>query len=214
MQTDRQTDKAFNWAVTAFNGDILSLEDRSRFPPYVKEVYGGREICKETGREHFQGHISLRNGQRMSALKKWLPTAHLGVARNFNASITYAMKSDTASGEKKRVENPNPPAPNNQEALMMLARVDLSGQITNVETMDNDFWPRVIVILRQEPQLCGLFGKPDIFRLWKHTWSVWIEKAAEETIVLQSPTIISDNSTDASPSQSSSSSSSSTEEAS
>jgi len=195
-QTDKQQ-RAFNWAVTAFNNDILILEDEGRYPPFVERVYGGREICKETGREHFQGHICLRSGQRMSALKKWLPTAHLGVARNFKASVTYAMKADTASGVKKEAVNPNPPMPNNQEALMMLARVEakappvVDAKNNVVISDDKDFWFRVKVILREQPNLCGLFGKPDIYRLWKHTWEVWCEYATEESIVLQTPIILS-----------------------
>ena len=208
-QTDRQTDKSSNWAVTAFNNDMLLLEDGTSWPSYVKKVYGGRETCPDTGRVHFQGHIQLVTQQRMSALKKWLPTAHLEIARNFKASVTYAMKSDTATGDKNEVVNPRPFI-DNQSALMMLARIK-NPPDSEADLSDKDFWYRVKVILREQPHLCGLLAKPDIYRMWKHTWEVWIEEATEEaaikandeknlawceeryeeSIVLQTPTIFS-----------------------
>jgi len=191
--TDRQTDKSQNWAVTAFNNDMLLLEDAKLWPSYVKKVYGGRETCPDTGREHFQGHIQLATQQRMSALKKWLPTAHLEIARNFKASVAYAMKAETSSGEKNEVINPKPFI-DNETALMMLARVEVPDDIE--WQTDKSFWFRVRHILRQDTHLCGLFAKPDIYRLWKHTWEVWIEKSTEEPIVLQAPTIISSESID------------------
>lgn len=188
-QTDRQTDKSTNWAVTAFGNDITLLEDVKSFPSFVKKVYGGREVCPDSGREHFQGHIQLHTQQRLSGIKKWLPTAHLEIARNFKASISYSMKSDTASGSKNEVENPRPFI-DNQTALMMLARQKLKAEQQELETQDRDYWPRVRIILKAQPHLCGLFGKPDIYRLWKHTWEVWEHHVREEeTIVLQSPTI-------------------------
>lgn len=189
--TDRQTDKSTNWAVTAFGNDITLLEDVNSYPSYVKKVFGGRETCPDSGRLHFQGHIQLHTQQRLSAIKKWLPTAHLEIARNFKASIAYSMKSDTASGEKNEVPNPKPFI-DNQTALMMLARTDLSGtELSETDIPDHGFWPRVRCILLTQPHLCGLFGKPDLYRLWKHTWAVWEHHVSEEgTIVLQSPIII------------------------
>ena len=189
--TDRQTDRSTNWAVTAFGNDITLLEDAKSYPSYVKKVFGGREVCPDSGREHFQGHIQLHTQQRLSAIKKWLPTAHLEIARNHKASIAYSMKSDTASGSKNEVINPRPFI-DNQTALMMLARIKLKESDLD-EQSDSDywFWPRVRKILMTEPHLCGLFSKPDIYRLWKHTSSVWEHHVREEgTIVLQSPTII------------------------
>ena len=190
-QTDRQTDKSTNWAVTAFGNDITLLEDVKSYPSYVKKVFGGKEMCPDTGKEHFQGHLQLHTQQRLSAIKKWLPTAHLEIARNFKASIAYSMKSDTATGPKNEVVNPRPFI-DNQSALMMLARIKLTESDLDDEGIpDHWFWPRVRKILMLEPHLCGLFGKPDIYRLWKHTASVWEHHVrVEGTIVLQSPTII------------------------
>lgn len=202
-QTDRQTDKSTNWAVTAYNAEIALLENAKSYPSYVKKVFGGREICPTSGKEHFQGHIQLHTQQRLSCIKKWLPTAHLEIARNFKASVAYAMKNETSSGAKNEVVNPRPFI-DNQTALKMLAVTDIPVEEFGREVKDLDdhhFWPRVRIILKTQPHLCGLFGKPDIYRMWKHTASVWFYHVSEEgeaeasrrhegTIVLQSPTII------------------------
>lgn len=205
-QTDRQTDKATNWAVTAFKEDeMLALSHNANYPIYVKRVYGGQEKCKDTGRLHFQGHITLWSQQRMSALKKWLPTAHLEIARDFKASITYAMKKDTAVGEKLMLDSLVPHV-DNQEALMMLARTcpDMcehtfydpkytgpkkDAKSVPVCTDDNQhFWHRVNIVLCEHPMLVGLFTKPDIQRAWKWTKSTWFQKVKEEgQIVLPAP---------------------------
>lgn len=105
-QTDRQTDKATVWSITAYGDEIALLEEKRNVPDYVKEIAGGVEECPTTGRKHFQGYLQLRTQQRMSALKKWLPTAHLEVCRNKDALKKYAMKADTAVGEKSEWVNP------------------------------------------------------------------------------------------------------------
>ena len=186
--TDRQTDgRSTNWCVTGFNDDILLLEDVKSYPSFVKKVTGQREICPDTGKLHFQGHIQLHTQQRMSAIKKWLPTAHLEITRNITGSLNYVVKSETAvDGTKVDIKNSRPFI-DNQSALMMLARVEVPN--TEEWQTDKSFWFRVKTILRQEPHLCGLLGKPDLYRLWKHTWEVWLEKATEESIVLQTPII-------------------------
>jgi len=48
----------------------------------------------------------LRTQQRLSALKKWLPKTHFEVARNREALKKYAMKEETAAGEKTEWSNP------------------------------------------------------------------------------------------------------------
>lgn len=190
-QTDRQTDKATHWAVTAYNSDMDILDDHTKYPVFVKKVYGGRETCPATGRIHFQGHIVCRVQQRLSALKKWLPTAHLEVARNFQASITYAMKADTAAGDKTEKTNATPFV-DNQTALKMLAKIELTDkEVVEGDVEDHCFWPRVRKILMTQPHLCGLFAKPDIYRLWKHTWSVWEFHVSEEARESHSITALS-----------------------
>lgn len=106
MQTDRQTDKATCWSVTAYNDDINVLVDKVNVPDFVKEIYGGKEECPTTGRLHFQGYLVLRTQQRMSALKKWLLKTHFEVARNRDALKKYVMKEETAAGDKTEWSNP------------------------------------------------------------------------------------------------------------
>lgn len=106
MQTDRQTDKATCWSVTAYNGDIDVLVNKVNVPDYVKQIYGGKEECPTTGKLHFQGALLLRNQQRMSALKKWLPQSHFEIARSRDALKKYVMKEETAAGEKTEWSNP------------------------------------------------------------------------------------------------------------
>lgn len=112
-QTDRQniflsfstmTDKSTWWSVTAYNDEIELLES-NEFPDFVVKVFGGREKCPTTGRIHFQGAVQCRSQQRFSALKKWLPTAHWEPAKNKDALQKYAMKADTAIGDKEERTN-------------------------------------------------------------------------------------------------------------
>lgn len=105
-KTDRQTDRGTCWSITAFGAEIKTLLDKVNVPDYVKEIHGGVERCPETDREHFQGCVVLHTQQRMSALKKWLPTAHLEIARNRDALKKYALKADTAVGQKESWDNP------------------------------------------------------------------------------------------------------------
>lgn len=193
MKTDRQTDKATHWLVTGFSGEIVMLETPEQWPPFVKKVYGGREICPTSGREHFQGHIQCNAQQRFSALKKWLPTAHLEVARDAQASMKYAMKEETSSGEKRVVDNPRPFV-TDRMALEKLA--DVCPQFCNCKTYPDkqlcfddkeDFWHRVREILIAEPDLCGLYGKPDLYRLWNNTKSVWFHRKKTRDSITPSP---------------------------
>lgn len=205
-QTDRQTDKAIHWSITAFNEvEIIALSSNSTYPVFVKRVYGGLEKCKTSGREHYQAHVQLWSQQRMSALKKWLPTAHLEISRDWRASIYYAMKKDTSTGEKKVLDSLLPHV-DNQEALLMLARTcpdmcehtfydpkytgpkDDAKRIPVCTDDNQHFWHRVNIILERQPMLVGLFTKPDIQRAWKWTKGTWFQLAKEEgQIVLPAP---------------------------
>lgn len=194
-QTDRQTDKATNWVVTAYNEDILLLEDVSNIPHFVHKVYGGREICPTTGREHFQGHIQCKSQQRFSAIKRWLRTAHIEVCRDFKASIAYAMKEDTASGVKNEVINPRE-YKSMEEALIDVAAVcdyicghtaedpdPPSGCPEHLRVVDIlhypelDYWHRVNQIIIHKPYLAGLYSRPDLMRSWKYSKGVWMKLA-------------------------------------
>ena len=223
-QTDRQTDKATHWAVTAYGNDILLLEDDTNYPTFVKKVYGGRELCPKTNREHFQGHLELKAQQRLSAIKKWLPTAHLEIARNFKASILYALKADTAAGDKTEKQNLKPYV-TMESAMMKL--VATCGQFCDCKYWDpvknensdgrkvqrdccadehEDYWHRVRSILLTEPELCSLYFRADVKTGWKNTKKVWYARARSIHSITDTPSskneiIFSTDSTNATISQ-------------
>jgi len=106
-QTDRQT-RATWWSITAYNREIETLEgwiaDQKLMPSWLKRIYGGREICPNTGRVHFQGAINTAQ-IRMSTIKDVLPTTHIERAIRKDALVKYAMKEETADGEKAIATN-------------------------------------------------------------------------------------------------------------
>lgn len=113
----------------------------------------------------------------MSKIKTWLKKAKLIPARSVEALKKYAMKKETAVGEKTIRENDMPHYPAH-EICMMLAQ-------TYIQT-DKGFWPRAKKILREEPRLAGQLMNPSLRGFFEKTQEVWMERAA---IVLQQPTI-------------------------
>lgn len=112
-QTDRQTDmadtlKATYWGPCTINNP--TDDDRARlsepnWPEWVKGVRGQDEVG-ENGTPHIQFMVICKAQQRLSALKKWLPRAHLEAARNVKAVQAYVSKTDTAV-EGTRFERTN-----------------------------------------------------------------------------------------------------------
>lgn len=191
--------KATHWLVTGFNDEISMLVD-GPYPFWVDKVYGGPEICPTTGTRHFQGHISCHGTQRGTTIKRWLPTSHFEPARHFKASITYAMKAETSDPSGAKVVKHNDKEYKTTElALIDLAtvcdsmcecRVDptmLSGDFC-WEHMKHDYWHRVRKILPERPYLAGLYAKPDLYRLWENTRSVWFRLARDGYSITPSST--------------------------
>lgn len=100
MTDGRTGQRGACWSVTAWGDEIENLTDKERWPHFVTKVYGGLEECPETKRIHYQGCVVLAVTQRLAAMKKWMPKAHWEVARREEALKQYAMKKDTAVGEK------------------------------------------------------------------------------------------------------------------
>lgn len=174
--TDRQptTMRAACWSCTAFDNDeIVLLENSDNYPQFVKQVYGGREICPTTNREHFQGAIVLKTQQRLSAMKKWLPTAHFQVARQTEALKKYCMKQETAVGPKL-VRNNERKYLTMKDALMTLARTLLDdNDVVKDMTISQKYWYAVRKHLIDFPDDIGLFSQPQMLRAFKNTASVW-----------------------------------------
>lgn len=97
--------RATYWSVTAFNEEIEILEKRIEVPDYIKEIVGGVEKCPKSEKLHFQGMLVCNHQVRLSKIKKWLPTAHLEPARNKDDLRKYALKAETAVGEKSTWTN-------------------------------------------------------------------------------------------------------------
>jgi len=190
---DRQTDKKprdrwYWFSITCFDDGEITFCEIPLWPTFVKYIHGGREECPKTKKIHFQGAVQCKTQQRFSAIKKMLPKAHIEPARTEQALLKYAMKKDTAVGEKKSLKNEMP----YYTTEMLLRLLAITSPIGS-----DDFWGRVNRILFAKPYLCGVLAKPDIFRMWKHTRETWITLMTdpetnllmgEEAIVLQPPT--------------------------
>lgn len=191
------TDKATWWSVTAFNDEIELLE-KGEFPSYVKAVYGGKEECPDTKRLHFQGAIQLRSQQRLSTLKKWLPTAHFEIARNKDAIKKYAMKEETAVGPK--TEKINDIEHISVEKIMLKLADEWDSDVYNeyIEQLGDDikeafksaYWHTARNILRKYPdyrKVCHIFARSDVITLWDRTRSVWLGLESESNSITLSP---------------------------
>lgn len=154
--TDRQTRSTW-WSVTAFNEEIALLEDTDHLPPFVKKIYGGREECPKTNKLHFQGALQCNVQVRMSQIKSWLKTAHLEPARDKECLKQYAMKDNTAVGEKTVTVNPNPYYPAH-EILQLIA-----DQLTRTEMFeDGCFYVAVNRLLKKNKFLAGQLMNPSL----------------------------------------------------
>lgn len=188
--TDRQDrqDKSIWWSVTAFQeADIAELSG-TEFPRFVKKVYGGLEECPTSGKKHFQGAIQCHTQQRFSALKKWLITSHLEVARSSEALCKYAMKEDTAVGEKKEVSNTTPYAAMHDLLTQVASRqIMVSKELTqfldvkDCKSVDEEYKEEYIyltrLILSEHPSMVTAFMIPAVEKAWVRYRSVWIARA-------------------------------------
>lgn len=168
------TAKSTWWSITAFDEEIALCE--GVLPEFAKAIHGGRETCPTTGRLHFQGALQCFEQVRMAKIKSWLKKAHLEPARSAEALKKYAMKTDTAAGEKKERVNPIPHY-TAHEICLLLAQTDRQPVI--------GFWPRARILLRKTPELAGQLMNPSLRGFFEKTQEVWMERAA---IVLQQPT--------------------------
>jgi len=166
--------KSIWWCITAYDKDIALCE--GTLPEFVRSILGGRETCPKTGRLHFQGALQCFEQVRGAKIKSWLPTAHLEAARKVEALKKYAMKAETAAGEKVVRKN-SIPHYTAHEICLLLAQ-------TSRQT-DTGFWPRARIILRETPELAGQLMNPSLRGFFEKTQEVWMERAA---IVLQQPT--------------------------
>jgi len=189
-QTDRQTDKASAWSVTVFSEEEMTMiENEEAYPDFVKEVLGGREVCPTTDKVHFQGAVILHSQQRFSAVKKWLPTSHWEPARQREALKRYAMKQETAVGEKTVRENAIPYL-DTEAKMKILAEayrqftvedVDPEMEYRNRDPKDGEFWYLLThkVLPKYGGKTINAFAYPEVRTLWRGTKEFWIRQDPE-----------------------------------
>lgn len=183
--TDRQTDRSSCWIATAYNDEISILQDATKYPPFVKEVHGGLETCPQTHKLHFQGAIILHTQQRLSALKRWLPTAHLEPAKSKEAVKKYCMKAETAVGEKT-VRNNTVPYLRMDELLTLVGNIVAKAQkallpeylaiIVDDDDRKREYWWAVKQILEKNPRYISSFSDARFKTAWQYTAEVWINQ--------------------------------------
>lgn len=173
--------KATWWSITAYNTEgksqnIDKLEDMSTWPDKVKVVYGGREIGKKEGRLHFQAAVQFVCQVRGSYVLDWLPGAHIEAARNAGDLKLYAMKSDTAVGEKTEVANTHAiPYMTTDKILYEITKWLMSSNGTNIQdyASEEHWWLAVNDLLMRYPQLAGNFLNKQLMNLWLKTIPAW-----------------------------------------
>lgn len=191
-QTFDWTRKSAWWSVTCYNTEgksqnIDRIEDLSTWPDHVKCVYGGREVCPDTGRLHFQAAVHA-NYDRASKIRDWLPGAHIEVARNAGDLEVYAMKSDTAVGEKKALANPTyvPYYSADMLALLMAKQIMHDHDKWFLEYRDpkvfkDVIWQNAFVrTLGFNDKLFGQMMNPSFKSAWLLSLMHWLRKARLE----------------------------------
>lgn len=99
------TTKATWWSITINNPTDEDRELLAHPPDFIKQVMGQDERGEE-GTLHIQAALQCKTQQRFSAIKAWLPRAHIEPARNIKALQNYVNKDDTAvAGTRFTSEN-------------------------------------------------------------------------------------------------------------
>lgn len=197
MSQTRQTDaRGYWWSVTAFSQEEIDQLNGTKYPDWVRKVYGGEEACPETGRIHFQGAIQARRTVRFAQVKHWLGTAHIELARDKHAIRKYAMKEATAVGEKREVENETPYyRPHELLRKIALKRRQADRQTEEGFIQTNAkcpakaaYWWSVKQVLLDDPTLISAFMNPALEKAWVGTSEFWINEEVEGQLVLPGPT--------------------------
>lgn len=177
------TKKSCWWSITAFNDDmdmLVAIQEGERdLPNNWRQLYGGVEECPKTGKKHFQGALNTAS-VRMANIKSILSTAHIEPVRsNAECLKKYAMKSETAVGEKSVVKNLKYYSVS--DVLLLFAekyvekwmpyKVKYDEDI--LEDEDKGFARIGSEIIREKYELVALISQPQVARAWKlFHWSI------------------------------------------
>lgn len=192
-QTDRQTKSSW-WSITAFNDEVdylLEIQNGEKeMPSFWKELSGGEEACPTSGKRHYQGCLHTSH-TRMSQIKKVLPTAHIERCKATPELLKkYALKSETAVGEKKTTKNDK--YYTMEDVLLKCAEVFVEQfqEETDVICEDDCGYQRISSrVVRQNFFLINLCSQPQMARAWKMYYitiiNVFKERREETNVVEQ-----------------------------
>ena len=181
--------KSCCWSLTEYQLENIEMLKKGPYPSFVKAVYGGEEKCPKTGRLHFQGCV-ITFESRGSRVKDWLPQAHWEKALQRDALKKYVMKKETATGEKKRIENVKNTYYTMEMVLERMAQVYIklpdSQKVKHTgEFMtgffdpysQDQYWFLARKICMEAPNLTSLLSNPQTIRSWIYLGEVFVKRA-------------------------------------
>lgn len=184
---DRQTDKTRHWKSAIYDdGEGISNTSGqwnallNNVPP-TWTVYTQKEICPDTGREHYQTHVDCGQQQRLSALTnwikytKWIPVIGKDHIQN---SINYCSKKDTAVEGTYKVIVPTEKYYRIHELLEIVARSTFI-HVENSHILD-DFYKMSKFIVSEDITFISKISNPILKTLWKEYNSILLQKVAME----------------------------------
>lgn len=177
----QSTERAALWSITINNPTQEDRDALKAYPSFVKKVMYQDEIGEE-GTLHIQGAVQTAQ-VRFAAIKKWLPRAHIEVARNKQALLNYVQKEDTAVPNTQVVVQAD--YLSMDAALMEIAKhqkdygewlqtTSASRRAKDGAFEKEEFWSAVRAILMEKPKAVGLFTNPQLERAWVNTRPVWV----------------------------------------
>lgn len=176
------TDRASCWSVTINNPTEEDRNALQAYPTFVKMVKYQDEVGEE-GTPHIQAAIQTTQ-VRFSAIKAWLPRAHIEVARNKQALLNYVQKEESAVPGTRVVIQADylsmdsalkAIAAHAMEYTEWFKTAGVRKAAKEHAFEKEEFWRAVKIILKDKPAAVGLFTNPQLERAWVNTREVWIE---------------------------------------
>lgn len=182
------TARSSRWQFTAYEQQYSLFE---KMPGLVAEWGWQEERCPETDRQHRQGYLRTFSQQRLSALTKVLPGVHFEIARNWAALLQYCSKAETRDGSGNAVHQVNGREYMTlDKALMKIAyawddesyarkcipeRLVLHNQKAS-DVLKEEFDNAVCRLVAENPEDVSYYVRPDVYRGWVITHSVWLAR--------------------------------------
>lgn len=176
-------ERASWWSITINNPteSDRSLLEKANLPSWVKAVHYQDEVGDE-GTLHIQGAVNTAQ-VRFSAMKGWLPRAHIEIARNKEALLKYVQKAETAVTGTQVVLQADYLSMDAALKAIAVHEMHYGEWVLNASAAKRakdgafekeEFWSAVRKILLENPKAVGLFTNPQLERAWINTRSVWI----------------------------------------